>query len=129
MLYGWLADAVVLFHGLFVLFAVAGGLLLRRWPRLAWLHLAALAWAVMITTTGGICPLTPLENGLRWRAGQEGYEGGFIAHYVWSALYPQGLTRPVQTALGLAALAGNIIVYTLWWRRRRAAARPLRAQP
>ncbi|OZI44820.1 hypothetical protein CEK29_09025 [Bordetella genomosp. 5] len=118
--YGLLADAVVLFHGLFVLFAVLGGLLLARWPRLIWLHLPAIAWAVGITVTGGICPLTPLENDLRWRAGQEGYEGGFIAHYVWSLLYPEGLTRPVQAGLGLAAMSLNLFVYARWWRRRRA---------
>ncbi|MFJ1298605.1 DUF2784 domain-containing protein [Pseudomonadota bacterium AL_CKDN230030165-1A_HGKHYDSX7] len=119
--YGLLADAVVLFHGLFVLFAVLGGLLLARWPGLIWLHLPAIAWAVGITVTGGICPLTPLENELRWRAGQEGYEGGFIAHYVWSLLYPAGLTRTVQAGLGLAAMSLNLFVYARWWRRRRAA--------
>ena len=123
--YGLLADAVVLFHGLFVLFAVLGGLLLARWPGLIWLHLPAIAWAVGITVTGGICPLTPLENELRWRAGQEGYEGGFIAHYVWSLLYPEGLTRTVQAGLGLAAMSLNVFVYARWWRRRRRATQAL----
>ena len=108
-----LADAVLLLHGLFILFAVFGGLLVWRWPRLAWLHLPAAAWAGWVVSAGWICPLTPLENALRRSAGEAGYSGGFIEHYLLGLIYPEGLTRPVQMALGLGVLLFNAVVYAL----------------
>ena len=108
-----LADAVVLFHLLFVAFAVAGGLLVfwRRWA--LWLHLPALAWAAFVEFTGRICPLTPLENRLRALGGEAGYEGGFIEHYLLPVLYPADLTRELQWTLGAGLLAFNLVVYVL----------------
>jgi hypothetical protein len=35
-----------------------------------------------------VCPLTPLENRFRYLAGQAGYEGGFIEHYIAPRVYP-----------------------------------------
>ncbi|MCY1212328.1 hypothetical protein D9M68_120670 [compost metagenome] len=117
----WLADLVVIVHGLFILFVVAGGLLALRWPRVAWLHLPAAAWGVLIEWSGWICPLTPLENTLRQAAGQAGYSGGFVERYLLPLIYPAGLTPAVQLWLGLVVLVVNGAVYALWWRRRRAA--------
>ncbi len=117
----WLADLVVIVHGLFILFVVAGGLLALRWPRVAWLHLPAAAWGVLIEWSGWICPLTPLENTLRQAAGQAGYSGGFVERYLLPLIYPAGLTPAVQLWLGLVVLVVNVAVYALWWRRRRAA--------
>lgn len=119
----WLADLVVVAHGLFILFAVAGGLLVLRWPRVAWLHLPAAAWGVLIEWFGWICPLTPLENTLRQAAGQAGYSGGFVERYLLPLIYPPGLTPAVQLWLGLVVLVVNVAIYALWWRRRRAARR------
>jgi hypothetical protein len=119
-----LADALVALHALFVAFVVAGGLLVLRWPRLAFLHLPAVAWGAWIEFTGTICPLTPLENSLRRAAGEAGYAGGFVEHYVLPALYPAGLTPAMQVAFGLAVVAINALVYGLAWRRRRARPRP-----
>lgn len=121
-----LADGVLLLHGLFILFAVFGGLAAWRWPRLAWLHLPAAAWAAWVTTSGSICPLTPLENALRRAAGQAGYTGGFIDHYLVGLIYPEGLTRPVQIALGVAVLLFNLALYALLIARRRR--RPAQAR-
>ena len=114
------ADAVLVLHALFVLFVVAGGVLVRRWPRLAWLHLAAVAWAVWVSAAGRICPLTPLENALRRAAGQAGYGNGFIEHYLLALLYPGGLTREMQIGLGAFVVVLNLAVYaTLYLRRQR----------
>lgn len=113
-----LADAVLLLHGLFILFAVAGGVLVWRWPRLAWLHLPAAAWAAWVVSAGWICPLTPLENALRRSAGEAGYGGGFLEHYLLALIYPEGLTRPVQIALGLGVLLLNALLYALLMARR-----------
>ena len=122
MLYRVLADLVVVLHALFVAFVVAGGLLVLRWPRLALLHLPAAVWGALIEFSGWICPLTPLEKSLRASAGQVGYEGGFIEHYLLPVLYPAGLTRGVQLVLGTLVIAVNLAVYaTLLWRRKPSA--------
>lgn len=121
---GWAlaADAVVLVHLGFILFALLGAGLLPRWPRLVWLHVPALAWGAWIEFTGGICPLTPLENRLRAAAGEGGYDGGFIAHYLLPLIYPDGLTRELQGLLAGLLIAVNAALYLRWWRLRRSVA-------
>ncbi len=114
------ADALVLLHAGFIVFAVFGGLLALKNRRWMWLHLPAAAWAASVVIMGWICPLTPWEQTLRAAAGQQGYSGGFIEHYVLAAIYPDGLTRPVQVALGAGVLAFNLIVYGVVHRRRRS---------
>jgi hypothetical protein len=121
----WLAELVFALHLGFIAFAVVGALAALRWPRLAWLHVPAAAWAVWIELSGWICPLTPLENALRVRAGQAGYSGGFVAHYLVPLIYPAGLTPAIQLALGLGVLALNLALYA--WVIRRARARGSRA--
>jgi hypothetical protein len=111
MPYRLLADLVVVLHLAFVVFVLFGGLALLRWPRLGWIHLPAAAWGALIEIAGWICPLTPLENSLRRMAGQVGYPGGFIAHYVVPILYPPGLTRGTQIGLGIAVLVLNATIY------------------
>lgn len=112
------ADTITLLHFAFLLFVGLGGLLVWRWPRLAWLHVPAGLWGVWIELSGGVCPLTPLENRLRRAAGEAGLEGGFIEHYVVSLLYPPGLERWHQVVLGLLVLTVNATVYWRLWRRR-----------
>lgn len=119
-----LADALVIVHLLFVAFVVAGGFLLMRWPKLAWLHLPAAAWGAYIEFTGGICPLTPLENRLRVLGGGSAYSGDFVERYLLPILYPADLTLPIQQVLGGAVVAVNLLAYALArraWRRRKAA--------
>lgn len=123
MAYRWLADLVLLLHLAFILFVTLGGLLVLRWPRLAWLHLPAAAWGAVIEFAGWICPLTPLEVGLRRSGGGAGYSGGFIERYLTAAIYPDGLTRGVQVALGLLVVAINVVVYLRLARRHRREAR------
>ena len=105
------ADGVLLLHAAFVLFVVAGGLLVLRWPKLAWVHVPAAVWAAYVEFTGRICPLTPLEVALRRNAGDAGYAGGFIEHYVVLLMYPDGLTRDTQTMLGVLVVVINVLVY------------------
>lgn len=113
MLFRLLADLVVLVHLAFTVFVVLGGLLVLRWRRVAWLHLPAAAWGAGIEFADLVCPLTPLENSLRRRGGLEGYGGGFVERYLLGVLYPEGLTREVQVALGVGVLAVNVLVYGL----------------
>ncbi|HEU4588785.1 MAG TPA: DUF2784 domain-containing protein [Gemmatimonadales bacterium] len=120
MSYRLLADAVVLAHFGFVLFVVLGGLLVLRWPRVAWLHLPAAAWGAWVEFTGRVCPLTPLEHRFRLAAGEEAYAGDFVGHYILPVLYPAGLTRAAQLVLGVIVVGLNLGIYWLVLRRRRA---------
>jgi hypothetical protein len=120
---GWsiLADAVLVLHGAFIVWATLGALTVWRWPRLLWAHLPALAWGVWIEASAGICPLTPLENSLRQRAGQRGYDGSFIDHHLGALIYPQGLTSAAQSRIALGLALFNLLIYGLIvWRRLRA---------
>jgi hypothetical protein len=114
---GILADFVVGFHLGFVLFVVLGGLLVLRWPWVAWLHLPAAVWGALIEFAGWVCPLTPLENRLRRATGTAEYAGGFVEHYLLPVLYPVGLTRGAQYLLGACVVVVNAAVY--WWVFRR----------
>jgi hypothetical protein len=111
-----LADVLVGVHLLFVVFVMAGGFLLVRWPRLAWLHLPAAAWGALIEFSGGICPLTPLENHLRALGGETVYSGGFVERYLLPILYPEALTLPLQWVLGGLVVAVNLVAYALAYR-------------
>ena len=121
-----IAELIVAVHFAFVMFVVLGGLLALRWPRVAWIHLPAVIWGVLIEFTGWICPLTPLENRLRRASGEAGYQGDFIAHYILPVLYPDGLTRTDQLMLGGVALAINVAVYAfVIVRHRRSRAKDI----
>lgn len=118
-----LADILVLLHLLFVVFVVAGGFLLLRWPRLAWLQLPAAVWGATIEFSSGICPLTPLENRLRALGGEAGYSVSFVERYLMPILYPANLTVPTQFVLGGLVVVVNLIAYALAyraWKRRHA---------
>ena len=112
MLYRALADAVLVAHFAFVLFAVLGGLLALRWHRAPWLHLPALAWGLLVQLANWDCPLTPLENYFRRLGGEAGYAGGFVEHYVSAILYPDHLTHALRFSLGLLLLVVNLAAYS-----------------
>jgi hypothetical protein len=120
--YRALADLVLVVHLAFILFVIAGGVAVARWPRLAWLHVPAALWGAVIELADWICPLTPLENWLRRKAGAGGYEEGFLEHYLLPIVYPAGLTREIQLALGCTVIALNLAVYA-WVIRRSTPAR------
>jgi hypothetical protein len=113
------ADLIVLLHFGFILFAAGGGLLVLRWPRLAWLHLPCVAWGFTIEVSGGVCPLTPLELYYRHAAGDAGYAGSFVEHYLVPLIYPPGLTRTGQVLLGGLLLLLNAVIYACLWSRRK----------
>lgn len=112
MIYRLLADAVLILHLCFVIFVMLGGLLVLRRRWIAWLHLPAVVWSVLIEFFWWTCPLTAIENYLRQYGGESGYESGFIDYFVSLVLYSP-LSPPVRVALGLLLLAFNLVVY---WR-------------
>jgi hypothetical protein len=118
--YAGLAGLIVLVHLAFVAFAAGGALLVLRWPIVAWVHVPAVAWAAFIEFSGGICPLTPLENELRAKAGLDFYAGDFVARYLFPVLYPEGLTGAAQVVIGATVLALNALMYALVYTRWRS---------
>ncbi len=120
--YGNLATLVVLGHFAFILFVMFGGLFAVRWPRAVWVHLPCFLWGGWIEVSGGICPLTPLENDLRRAAGEAPYAGSFIEHYVMAIMYPTGLTRTIQLGLAVGLVVLNVAIYA-WVLRRRGRGR------
>jgi len=125
MIYRMLADLVVILHLLFITFALFGGVLVLWRRYMLFAHIPAALWAVAISVNGWICPLTPLENKLRFSAGAEGYPGGFVEHYVIPIIYPIGLNFDVQILLGIAAVGINIVTYAFiyWWHKSKSGGR------
>jgi hypothetical protein len=111
MLYQTLAAFAAFFHLAFIIFVVAGGFLALRWPVMKWLHLPAAVWGAIIELGGFICPLTRVENAFLRKAGAAGYDDGFIAHYIFGVIYPQGLTRGMEFAIAAFVIAVNAAVY------------------
>jgi len=116
-----LADALALVHAAIVLFVIGGQALIMAgrvlkwaWPRnrtFRWAHLGLIGFVVIQTWLGQLCPLTIWENELRRRAGAEGYDGGFIGHWVHSWLYwsaPHWVFVAVYSAFGLLVVASFI---------------------
>lgn len=120
MIHTVLADLLLVVHLAFVVYVVAGGLLVAWRPWTAWIHVPCAAYGVAIELFGWICPLTPLEQGLRRRAGQAGYEGGFVEHYLEGLLYPAGWGE-IRFALAALVVIANVAVYAWIFLRRRKA--------
>ena len=113
-----LAHVTVVLHLGFVLFVVLGGLLVARWPRIAWVHLPAAGWGAWVEFAGWLCPLTPLENWFRRQDGGAAYTDSFVEHYLVPILYPASLSRELQWGLGGPVLLVNLTVYLLVFHRR-----------
>lgn len=122
MLFRLAADAVLLIHLAFILFALLGAVIAARWRWIIVVHLPAAIWGCFVELTGRICPLTYLENYLRTRAGLSGYTESFIEHYVLAIIYPAGLTREIQFMLAGVVLVVNFALYG-WICLRRCASR------
>jgi lincosamide nucleotidyltransferase A/C/D/E len=118
MIFRILADTTVLLHLAFVLFVVLGGLLVARWPSVAWVHLPAAAWGAWVELAGWVCPLTPVENWLLAQAAEPVYTSSFIEHHLLPVLYPSSLSRELQWAFGGFVLLLNAGVYAVVLRCR-----------
>ena len=107
-----LADFILLFHFAFIIFAIFGGLIVlyKRW--MLWIHVPAILWSSAVNLADWVCPLTPLENLLYSMAGQAGYKGGFIEHYITPLVYPNSMPRELELVAGISILVWNVFVYT-----------------
>ncbi len=113
-----IADAILLLHLSFIVFALCGALLAFRWRWVPWLHLPAVAWAAYVELAGRMCPLTALENHYRVLAGGSGYADSFIDHYLVSLIYPDRLTRSMEIGIAVLVLVVNFGLYAVLLRRR-----------
>ena len=125
------ADAVLVLHVLVVVFVVgglvavlAGNKLGWRWVNRVWFrraHVAAIAFVVVQSWLGQVCPLTTLESWLRVQGGSSGYEKSFIEHWLQAVLFHEA----PAWAFVLAYTAFGCVVVFAWWRfpPRRDAAR------
>jgi hypothetical protein len=114
-----LGNFVLALHFAFVVFSVLGGFLVlwNRW--IAWLHVPAVLWSSFVNLFSHVCPLTPMENRFRQLAGQAGYEGGFVEHYIAPLVYPGGMPRRMELIAGWSILTWNAFVYAfvVLWRK------------
>jgi len=106
-------ELVVLVHFGFIVWVAAGGLLVMKWWWLSLIHLPALIWAVLLEWNGWICPLTPLEKALREERDLTVYDGGFVANYILPVIYPEDLTREIQTTMAVVLVLVNAAVYAV----------------
>ena len=120
MLYRLSADAVLLLHLTFIAFVLLGAALAARWRWVIFAHLPAAAWGFFVELSGHICPLTVVENLLRVKAGQSGYAGGFVEHYILPIIYPAGLSRDIQLVLAGVVVMVNVAIYGWLFIARRA---------
>jgi len=131
MSYRFLADLVVVVHGVFIGFVVFGMLLILlgiplrwRWVRNFWfraLHFLAIGIVVVQALLGVLCPLTTLENHLRRQAGEATYPGSFVAHWVHELIFYDAPPRVFTISyclFGAAVLATLLLAPPRWpWRR------------
>jgi hypothetical protein len=117
VIYRFAASLVLSAHFVFVLLAVFGGLGALIDPRWAFVHVPIVVWSSVVNLAGWTCPLTPLENRFRAAAAQSGYEGGFVQHYLWPVVYPQGMPRRLELVAGVSIVLWNAAVYAgiCWW--------------
>ena len=111
MLYRLLAEAVLLLHLCFIVFALFGALLATRWRWVVAIHLPSAAWAGFVELSGRVCPLTYAENYFWIRAGQAAYSQDFIQHYLVPIIYPAELTPRLQWVLASVVVLVNVIIY------------------
>ena len=121
MLYQLAAEAILILHLSFSAFAVFGGFAIPSYPRTAWLHVPTVLWGCVVNLAGWVCPLTPLENRFRGLAGESGYEGDFIEHYLLPIQYSEVSIGLSGEVLGATFAVWSLAVYGWVWSRRRAA--------
>lgn len=113
MIYKLLTNLIVLIHLAFIIYVVLGGLLVLRWRKSIYVHIPAAIWGAVVEYLSLICPLTPLENYFRSRAGTSTYGTGFIEQYITLLIYPENLEKSSQLFFGSLVIIINAVIYLL----------------
>lgn len=124
ILYLAAADALLFTHALFVVFVIAGlmlilvgGFLSWSWVRNPWFrtaHLIGIVVVVLQSWLGVICPLTIWEMELRSKAGDAVYAGSFISHWLEELLYFQA---PGWVFIVCYTTFGLLVLFSWFWVR------------
>jgi polyferredoxin len=122
-MYLLVADVILIFHMLLVIFIGLGTLAIYigyclswAWIRNFWfriIHISCIAIVVVQSWIGALCPLTIWETRLREQAGDQTYSGAFIQHWLHSFLYyeaPAWVFTVCYTLIGGLVLASWLIV-------------------
>jgi hypothetical protein len=109
-----LAGIVGLFHLAFLWFVLFGGLFFSSFPWLIWLHVPAVAYAILAQIIGWRCPLTDLEKWLRSLGGQRPYGAGFLSRYVWSSIGSTATDVFLTAGFVAAIVLVNARAYLAW---------------
>ncbi len=120
MIYRILADLTVVIHFAYVTFVllgllatILGWMLNWNWIRNRWfrgIHLTMILVVVLEAWVGMTCPLTTWEQRLRLEAGQETYQGDFIANWFHDVLFFEA--QPWVFTLAYS-LFGGLVLATL----------------
>ncbi|MGC8792050.1 MAG: DUF2784 domain-containing protein [Bryobacteraceae bacterium] len=113
-----LAALTFVVHLLFIAWVALGGVFVEPNRLAARLHLASLAWGLLIQLGPWPCPLTLAEQYFLGRAGRTPYRTGFLLHYLDKLVYPD-LPGQWLTGLTVTVCAANLWLHARTWRKRR----------
>ena len=115
LIYKILIAAVVGLHIIYLLGAVFGSLLVLKWRKIIWLHIATLGWGLALSYFHLICPLNLLDNWLRTKAGLATYgKRDFLQHYL--PTINQFVNNHHPDFFNLAVVVFSLIIYWLAFR-------------
>ena len=119
-MYQLLAALAFVAHLAFIIFVLVGSVLVWRWPWVAFGHIPCVIWGLLMEFVPSLfCPLTPLEQSLLQKAGEKGYETGFVEHYIAPLIYPD-VNPAFFYQAGVFLLSINLVLYFLVIRQIRA---------
>ncbi len=117
-MYQAIANAALVLHLAFILWVIFGALLTKGRTILTVWHISSLLYSIFIEVAYLPCPLTYVEQWGRQRAGQSGYEGGFVAHYLEKVIYPD-VPYLILVPSAVAVCVFNLGIYVWRWRKSR----------
>ena len=123
-LYSLAADAILVVHFSVIVFVLGGQACVVvgyfrdwRWVRnLAFRvsHLLAIGIVVVLAWANQLCPLTVWESKLRQAAGEQPYQGTFVAAWLSRLVYYEA---PQWLFIGAYSLFGVLVLFTWIWVR------------
>ncbi len=128
MIWRFLGDVVMVFHGAMLVFFVIGGFLAWRWAKVILVHLGIVVWNLTIVLLDFGCPVTWTEKYFRRRGDEVPYQAGYIHHYLEGKLWPEGAT-PIAEKVGFTIVVISYVGFFIVRHRRKAAIREKASTP
>ena len=122
--YALFADTILVVHFAFIVFVLGGQICViigffRNWHwvrnmtfRLC--HLLAIGVVVAFAWANQLCPLTVLESRLRETAGEQAYQGSFVAYWVSRLIY---YDAPQWVFIVVYSLFAALVLASWFWVR------------